>query len=76
MNCRARADRLDARDRTPVDEPLRVAEQASELKVPALALFPVTAPEAPTDRRGGPGTRDGSVPARVRALKARFLQPG
>ena len=33
-------------ERLSIDELLRVAEQASELKVPALALFPVTAPEA------------------------------
>ena len=33
-------------ERVSIDELLRVAEQASELHIPALALFPVTAPEA------------------------------
>ena len=34
-------------ERLSIDELLRVAEQASTLQVPALALFPVTAPEEP-----------------------------
>ena len=33
-------------ERLSIDELLKVGEQASELRVPALALFPVTAPEA------------------------------
>ena len=33
-------------ERLSIDELLKVAEQAAELRVPALALFPVTAPEA------------------------------
>ena len=33
-------------ERVSIDELLRVAGQASELRIPALALFPVTAPEA------------------------------
>ena len=33
-------------ERLSIDELLKVAEQAATLGVPALALFPVTAPEA------------------------------
>ncbi|NLB58470.1 MAG: porphobilinogen synthase, partial [Gammaproteobacteria bacterium] len=33
-------------ERVSVDELLRLGEQACELRIPALALFPVTAPEA------------------------------
>ncbi|MBA2239466.1 MAG: porphobilinogen synthase, partial [Lysobacter sp.] len=33
-------------ERVSIDELLRTAERASELRIPALALFPVTAPEA------------------------------
>src|SRR5688572_30057208 len=33
-------------ERVSVEELLRVAEAACELRVPAIALFPVTAPEA------------------------------
>ena len=33
-------------ERQSIDELLRPAEQAMELRIPALVLFPVTAPEA------------------------------
>ncbi len=63
-------------ERVSIDELLRVAEQASELRVPALALFPVTAPEAKTLDAAAAWADDGLVQRAVRALKARFPELG
>ncbi len=63
-------------ERLSIDELLRVAEQASELKVPALALFPVTAPEAKSLTAEAAWDEDGLCQRAVRALKARFPQLG
>jgi porphobilinogen synthase len=62
--------------RVSIDELLRVAEQASELRVPALALFPVTAPEAKSLDAAAAWADDGLVQRAVRALKQRFPQLG
>ncbi|HJR72559.1 MAG TPA: porphobilinogen synthase [Luteimonas sp.] len=62
--------------RVSVDELLRVAEQASELRIPALALFPVTAPEAKSLDAAAAWSDDGLVQRAVRALKQRFPQLG
>ena len=43
---RAAVPSMPGIERLSIDELLKVAEQASELRVPALALFPVTAPDA------------------------------
>src|SRR3546814_1309895 len=43
---RAAVPSMPGVERLSIDELLRVAETASELRIPALALFPVTAPEA------------------------------
>ena len=59
-------------ERLSLDELLRVAEQASELKVPALALFPVTAPEAKSLTAHAAWDDDGLCQRAVRALKQRF----
>ena len=59
-------------ERLSIDELLRVAEQASELKVPALALFPVTAPEAKSLTAHAAWDDDGLCQRAVRALKQRF----
>jgi len=59
-------------ERLSIDELLRVAEQASELKVPALALFPVTAPEAKSLTAHAAWEDDGLCQRAVRALKQRF----
>ena len=64
-------------ERVSIDELLRVAEQACELRIPALALFPVTAPDGEdrsTPRR--PGTTTASCQRAVRALKQRFPELG
>ena len=59
-------------ERLSIDELLRVAEQASELKIPALALFPVTAPEAKSLTAHAAWDDDGLCQRVVRALKQRF----
>jgi porphobilinogen synthase len=59
-------------DRVSVDELLKVAEQAAELRVPALALFPVTAPEAKSLQAEAAWDDDGLAQRAVRALKQRF----
>ena len=63
-------------ERVSIDELLRVAEVASELRVPALALFPVTAPEAKSATAEAAWAEDGLCQRAVRALKARFPQLG
>jgi len=63
-------------ERLSIDELLRVAEQASTLRIPALALFPVTAPEAKSLDARAAWDEDGLAQRAVRALKARFPQLG
>jgi porphobilinogen synthase len=63
-------------ERVSIDELLRIAEQASELRVPALALFPVTAPEAKSLDAAAAWDDDGLVQRAVRALKQRFPELG
>ncbi|GAA5068180.1 porphobilinogen synthase [Lysobacter panacisoli] len=62
-------------ERLSIDELLRVAEQASELRVPALTLFGV-----PGDGKTADGAiawrEDGIVQRAVRALKQRFPELG
>jgi porphobilinogen synthase len=63
-------------ERLSIDELLRVAERASELKVPALALFPVTAPDAKSLTAEAAWDDDGLCQRAVRALKQRFPELG
>jgi len=63
-------------ERLSIDELLRVAETASELRIPALALFPVTAPEAKSLDAAAAWDDEGLCQRAVRALKARFPQLG
>ena len=63
-------------ERLSIDELLRVAERASELRIPALALFPVTAPAAKSLTAEAAWDDDGLCQRAVRALKARFPQLG
>src|SRR5688500_1899451 len=63
-------------ERVSIEELLKVAEQASELRVPALALFPVTAPEAKSLTAEAAWADDGLVQRAVRALKQRFPELG
>lgn len=62
--------------RVSVDGLLRVAEQASELRIPALALFPVTAPDAKSLDAAAAWADDGLLQRAVRALKQRFPDLG
>ena len=59
-------------ERLSIDELLRVAERAVELRIPALALFPVTAPEAKSLDAAAAWDGDGLAQRAVRALKQRF----
>ncbi|MCD9032829.1 porphobilinogen synthase [Luteimonas sp. Y-2-2-4F] len=63
-------------ERVSVDELLRLGEEACALRIPALALFPVTAPEAKSLDAAAAWDADGLVPRAVRALKARFPELG
>ena len=63
-------------ERLSIDELLKVAEQAAELRVPALALFPVTAPEAKSLGAESAWDDEGLAQRAVRALKQRFPELG
>ena len=63
-------------ERLSIDELLKVAERASELRVPALALFPVTAPDAKSLTAEAAWQDDGLCQRAVRALKQRFPELG
>jgi porphobilinogen synthase len=63
-------------ERCSIDELLRVAERAAALRIPALALFPVTAPEAKSDDASAAWDDDGLAQRAVRALKQRFPELG
>ena len=63
-------------ERVSIDELLRVAERARELRIPALALFPVTAPEAKSLDAREAWNPDGLAQRAVRALKSRFPELG
>jgi porphobilinogen synthase len=63
-------------ERLSIDALLHVAEQASALRVPALALFPVTAPDAKSLDAAAAWDDDGLCQRAVRALKQRFPDLG
>ena len=63
-------------ERLSIDELLKVAEQAAELRIPALALFPVTAPEAKSLDAEAAWDDHGLAQRAVRALKQRFPELG
>ena len=63
-------------ERLSIDELLKVAEQAAELRIPALALFPVTAPAAKSLGAEAAWDEDGLAQRGVRALKQRFPELG
>jgi porphobilinogen synthase len=76
LDGRAPVGSMPGIERLSIDELLRVAEQASELRVPALALFPVTAPEAKSLTAEAAWQDDGLCQRAVRALKQRFPELG
>jgi porphobilinogen synthase len=63
-------------ERVSIDELLRVAEQACTLRIPALALFPVTAAEAKSLDAAAAWHEDGLCQRAIRALKSRFPELG
>ena len=63
-------------ERLSLDLLLPVAEQCLSLGIPALALFPVIAPELKTPDGREALNRDGLVPRVVRELKLRFPELG
>ena len=73
---RAAVPSMPGVERMSIDELLKVAEQAAELRIPALALFPVTAPEAKSLDAEAAWDDDGLAQRAVRALKQRFPQLG
>ena len=76
LDGRAAVRSMPGIERVSIDELLRVAEQASELRVPALALFPVTANEAKSLDAAAAWADDGLVQRAVQALKSRFPELG
>ena len=63
-------------ERVSVDELLRLGEEAYGLGIPALALFPVTAPEAKSLDAAAAWDPEGLAQRAVRALKERFPELG
>jgi len=63
-------------ERVSIDALLQVASEAIALRVPALALFPVTAPEAKSQDAQAAWSEDGLVQRAVRALKENFPDLG
>ena len=63
-------------ERLSLDELLRVAERAVALRIPALTLFPVTAPEAKSLDGAAAWAADGLAQRAIRALKSRFPDLG
>ena len=76
LDGRAAVPSMPGVERVSIDELLRVAEAASTLRVPALALFPVTAPEAKSLTAEAAWDDDGLCQRAVRALKSRFPELG
>jgi porphobilinogen synthase len=76
LNGRAPIASMPGVERLSIDELLRVAEQALELRVPALTLFPVTAPEAKSLDGAAAWDPDGLAQRAIRALKQRFPELG
>lgn len=76
LDGRAPVGSMPGIERLSIDELLRVAERASELRVPALALFPVTAPQAKSLTAEAAWQDDGLCQRAVRALKQRFPELG
>ena len=63
-------------ERLSIDELLRVAEEAQLLRIPAIALFPVTPDSAKSLDAREAWNPDGLAQRAVRALKSRFPELG
>ncbi len=76
LDGRAPVGSMPGIERLSIDELLKVGDEMSELGIPAIALFPVTAPEAKSLDAVAAWDDDGLAQRAVRALKARFPQLG
>ena len=76
LNGRAPIASMPGVERLSVEELLRVAERALRLRIPALTLFPVTAPEAKSLDGSAAWDPDGLAQRAIRALKQRFPELG
>ena len=76
LNGRAAIASMPDVERLSIDELLRVAERASALRIPALTLFPVTAPEAKSLDGAAAWDPDGLAQRAIRALKKNFPELG
>lgn len=73
---RAAISSMPGVERLSIDECLTVAEQAVALKIPAMVLFPVTAPEAKSLDGAAAWDENGLAQRTIRALKKEFPQLG
>ncbi len=73
---RAAVPSMPGVERVSIDELLKTADTLSELGVPAIALFPVTAPDAKSLTAEAAWQDDGLCQRAVRALKQRFPDLG
>ena len=76
LDGRAPVGSMPGIERLSIDELLKVGEEMSELGIPAIALFPVTAPEAKSLSADAAWDEEGLAQRSVRALKSRFPQLG
>jgi porphobilinogen synthase len=63
-------------ERLSIDELLREAEKAVALRIPAIVLFPVTAPDAKSLDAAAAWDPEGLAQRAIRALKQRFPELG
>jgi len=73
---RAAVPSMPGVERVSIDELLRVAETASALRIPALALFPVTEPDAKTPDAAAAWDDTGLCQRAIGAIKTRFPELG
>jgi len=76
LSGRAAVASMPGVERLSIEELLKVAEQAVALNIPAITLFPVTAPEAKSLDAKAAWDAQGLAQRAIRALKARFPELG
>ncbi len=76
LDGRAAVASMPGIERLSIDELLREAEKAVQLRIPALVLFPVTAPEAKSLDATAAWDENGLAQRAIRALKKHFPELG
>jgi len=76
LDGRAAVASMPGVERLSIDELLREAEKAVQLRIPALVLFPVTAPEAKSLDATAAWDENGLAQRAIRALKKNFPELG